>query len=1078
MKKTIQIKLPIVMLLLMIMQSLPADDTEIFLDASSNPPDPKVMFLMDNSTSMTNGSGQTRMSIAKEVLLDIVHNPDNSELDIGVAALSRNYEGGKIIAAIDNLTASSRGSQPTYTTSSHGSCTPTQPNTLTQKICDIKATGHTQLEETYWETYLYYMGSTPLFGNIADNATPPIVTDTNALSGSTYFSPIFEDSSLLTDISGDGSLSVADDLSCQTNYIVVMTDGAHSGNDKSANDEIRALSGSTCSGGTKCMSALAGYISNNDLDGDATNDIQNIVTYTVGFHSSGNTLLQSVATAGKGEAFEANNASELSTALNTIFTNISSTTSSFASPSSASSASNDARSLNYIYSSVFEPGSTPRWSGNLKKYRLDTVQNGFEVDGTTPKYEFTTVDVNNKIVYDSTGKVISIANGNGTYDVQSIWSSSADTDIVEAGGAGASISNYATRTVYTNSDHDADNTTVDLLTDFKTTNTYLTHPQFGDDVTNDTEKDELINWARGKDSDGSTRWVMGDSLHSTPTVINYGKRENLSMYEGDFSDVRIAMGTNAGFLHFFKDDLGGVDGTNVCSSGSTTNGICNGYTKGDKVSESWAFIPDQLLDNIKDLKTNSSSSSHPYGVDGEIAVYTVDKNQDGNIVSSEGDHVFIVFGMRRGGYYYYALNITDPDNPTFLWKFTNSDNADGNEILQTWSKPQFGKIKYFDGTDVQIRTVAIVTAGYDTDKDAKATVGTNDDDGRGLFMIDVYSREVLWSVLNGVNGDSTEKILYESTLNDSIPATPRTIDLNDDGILDRIYMGDTGGNIWRIDLVNQDVETAYKTTPPPSVSSRGKDISLDTGDSRKDWTIVKLATLGRGDPDISGLANDRRFFNQPDFVQTRDKTRNFDAILIGSGHRNNPNETNIDNRFYMIKDPNVVAYKFQSTTCSDDTKADYDPHCKKEPSEINNSDLTEATNTTLSAHTTNGWKLDLEESGEKSLSSSVTLSGSVNFTTYSPAASSGNLCTLQAGTSYLYSIDLHTASAKNDSDEDGTVESIADRIKSIKSPGIPGKPSLFSPDGKKLYIVPGVGEEPMYVGDLKTQIYYWFKNSE
>jgi len=180
----------------------------------------------------------------------------------------------------------------------------------------------------------------------------------------------------------------------------------------------------------------------------------------------------------------------------------------------------------------------------------------------------------------------------------------------------------------------------------------------------------------------------------------------------------------------------------------------------------------------------------------------------------------------------------------------------------------------------------------------------------------------------------------------------------------------------------------------------------------------------------------------------------------------------------MIKDPNVVAYKFQSTTCSDDTKADYDPHCKKEPSEINNSDLTEATNTTLSAHTTNGWKLDLEESGEKSLSSSVTLSGSVNFTTYSPAASSGNLCTLQAGTSYLYSIDLHTASAKNDSDEDGTVESIADRIKSIKSPGIPGKPSLFSPDGKKLYIVPGVGEEPMYVGDLKTQIYYWFKNSE
>jgi len=148
MKKTIQSKLSIVMVLLLIMQIVIADDTEIFLDSSSNPPDPKVMFLMDNSTSMTNNDGgsQTRMSEAKETLLDIVHNSANRDLDIGVAALSRNYHGGKIIAAISDRTDAELGSEPTYDPDSHGSCTPTQANTLTQKICDIEAKGHTQLQ--------------------------------------------------------------------------------------------------------------------------------------------------------------------------------------------------------------------------------------------------------------------------------------------------------------------------------------------------------------------------------------------------------------------------------------------------------------------------------------------------------------------------------------------------------------------------------------------------------------------------------------------------------------------------------------------------------------------------------------------------------------------------------------------------------------------------------------------------------------------------------------------------------------------------------------------------------------------
>jgi len=425
--------------------------------------------------------------------------------------------------------------------------------------------------------------------------------------------------------------------------------------------------------------------------------------------------------------------------------------------------------------------------------------------------------------------------------------------------------------------------------------------------------------------------------------------------------------------------------------------------------------------------------------------------------------------MRRGGYYYYALDITDPDTPKYLWKFTH------NEFLQSWSTPQFGKIKYFDGTIVQNRTVAIVSAGYDTNKDAKATLGTDDDDGRGLFIVDVYTGELLWSVLNGVNADSTATIRYESTLNDSIPATPRPVDINDDGILDRIYMGDSGGNIWRIDLFNQDVDTAYDTADPPDYNSRTP-LDLYTTDSRLSWNIFKLANLGRGD--TNDLANDRRFFSQIDYVQTRDSINNFDALLFGSGHRNNPIETNTSNRFYMLKDENVFAYKFQSGVCQTDiAQQNYDPHCKQFPATaITNTDLRDVSSAALTAYSAKGWYLNLSSSGEKSLSSSVTLNGTVFFTTYSPSATT--LCSPQAGSSYLYAVDLHTAAAKQDLNEDGTISTPTDRKKSIKNIGLPAKPSLFSPDGKKLYIVPGLGEEPMFVGDLATRIYYWFKNSE
>ena len=37
------------------------------------------------------------------------------------------------------------------------------------------------------------------------------------------------------------------------------------------------------------------------------------------------------------------------------------------------------------------------------------------------------------------------------------------------------------------------------------------------------------------------------------------------------------------------------------------------------------------------------------------------------ILSDSGDHVYLYTGMRRGGSNYYALDVTDRNNPELLW---------------------------------------------------------------------------------------------------------------------------------------------------------------------------------------------------------------------------------------------------------------------------------------------------------------------------------------------------------------------------------------------------------------------------
>ncbi|MGL5298394.1 MAG: hypothetical protein ACRC9W_07610, partial [Plesiomonas sp.] len=232
--------------------------------------------------------------------------------------------------------------------------------------------------------------------------------------------------------------------------------------------------------------------------------------------------------------------------------------------------------------------------------------------------------------------------------------------------------------------------------------------------------DDLLNWTKGIDAfdenqDGdrtdNREHILGDPLHSRPLVINYGCTKSTGQTTCT-PDLRIVMGSNAGFLHMFKD------------SGTT-------------VDESWAVMPYQFIANQKALRENLDSSAHLYGVDSSPTVLVNEQVKDGHIKSSQGDKVWLFTGLRGGGKAYYALNISDPDSPSLMWRL-DKNSAGFSNLGETWSIPEVAFIPgYYTETNGKktYKPVLIFSGGYDQAKSYLGQ-GAEDSEGLGIYIVD------------------------------------------------------------------------------------------------------------------------------------------------------------------------------------------------------------------------------------------------------------------------------------------------------------------------------------------------------
>lgn len=442
----------------------------------------------------------------------------------------------------------------------------------------------------------------------------------------------------------------------------------------------------------------------------------------------------------------------------------------------------------------------------------------------------------------------------------------------------------------------------------------------------------------------------------------------------------------------------------------------------DYGTELYAFMPKELLPNINEFYENQQSTKHPYGLDGDLSIRHIDIND--NVIVDPGEKAILYVGMRRGGSNYYALDVSDRTQPKLLWQISGGSD-DFENLGQTWSKPIPTSIFYRG----EARDVVIFAGGYDTNQDpntANLTASqTPDTTGNAIYIVDADTGTRLWAGQGNIGGDE-----IFADMDYSIPSDIRVIDVDGDGLSDQMYVGDMGGQLWRFDFqpYHQSGQLVYG------------------------GVIAKL--------NGNNATDARRFYNEPDVALVASGGSRFLSISIGSGWRAHPLNERVKDRFYMIRSNDVYSRpqgygKNTGTAMS----TSWSP--------VTESDLVNVTDDLDPVLNDYGWMLELESSGEKVMSQSVTVNNQVIFTSYEPAAS-GDSCSPAIGGGAAYVLDIFTGAPTVDldesessdpDDESGTDDNSdenenqvtyrnsnltkADRKKTLQQDGIPPAPTAL-----------------------------------
>lgn len=453
---------------------------------------------------------------------------------------------------------------------------------------------------------------------------------------------------------------------------------------------------------------------------------------------------------GRGTYYSAANANVLSSGIRAALAGVATRTG-----SSAAAATSNLEPVdgdNFVYVALYR---TVAWDGDLKAYTIDPNTGAISTTSANWSGQAQLDAQVSAAGANADGRAIKYFNANAANKLKEFTYANLSADGVEASFSNFCAKNPTPDQCGTDS-NDLNATKQDLANNGDNLVRYLRGQSTYEDKNNNNNA-----LYRGRDH------ILGDIINAVPVYLKkpaftYDKYDTTYATFKANSENRPGttfVAANDGMLHAVNADTG---------------------------NERWAYVPSFVMPNMWRLADYSYSNNHRYFVDGSPTVADVCSSSTlANGCAAAADwKTIIVGGLNKGGCGYYALDVTDPENPKGLWEFSHEQlgYSYGNPIVT----------RRGDG-----KWVVIFASGYNNIAGSGCASSTANSDGNGhVFVLDALTGTLLDSIPTYTSGTTPA----------GTPSTPSGLaKLNvwlDDGdlnIASRIYGGDLLGNLWRID---------------------------------------------------------------------------------------------------------------------------------------------------------------------------------------------------------------------------------------------------------------------------------------
>ena len=202
-------------------------------------------------------------------------------------------------------------------------------------------------------------------------------------------------------------------------------------------------------------------------------------------------------------------------------------------------------------------------------------------------------------------------------------------------------------------------------------------------------RNDVIDFINGQTPiSGQPRNQMGDPLHSQPVSVIYGP---------DLRDGLLFVATNDGFLHALDARRASSNGHSCRENSSTIKSSCSTTT-----SSPASTTRSTARSAFRQWPTTTASSSPAKR----------------SICSS---------ACVAAATFYYALDITDRNDPQLLWR---RDATQWTGLGESWSPPAPTRVKIGSTEHVAL----VIGGGYENDQDNDAS--TTDTTGNSIYIVD------------------------------------------------------------------------------------------------------------------------------------------------------------------------------------------------------------------------------------------------------------------------------------------------------------------------------------------------------